>query len=96
MTPAGADKERRKFSEMLPAQQAGILCNEVAFHKFLQEKFRTAWMRCDDMNDQLRSRNVIREICKVDSRADITSSNADWSALVLAYRLWQREPEFVG
>jgi hypothetical protein len=89
------EAERRKFETLLPAQQAGILCNEVAFHRFLQEKFYLSWMRCDDFNDQRRSANVIREICEVDSRADITRDNALWSALVLAYRLWQREPEFV-
>lgn len=91
----GVDKERRAFGDIAPAQQAGIFCNEVAFHKFLQEKFRPAWMRCDDINDQRRSANVVRQLCQVDSRADIKSDNAEWLSLVLAYRLWQREPEFV-
>ena len=94
--PARANKERRKFDEIAPAQQAGIFCNEVAFHKFLQEKFKAEWMRCDDYNDQRRAANVIREICEVNSRSEITPHNALWSALVLKYRLWQREPEFIG
>ncbi len=92
-----ADKaDKRKFSEMAPAQQAGIICNEQAFHKFLIEKFYRVWMRCDDLTDTRRAANCVREICKVDSRSDIKPDNADWSALVLAYRLWQREPEFVA
>lgn len=91
--PVGENKSRRPFTELSPAQQAGMLCNEQAFAKFLQEKHYRVWMRCDDLNDQRRCANVVRELCKVDSRAEIKPDNADWSALVLAYRLWQRHPE---
>lgn len=94
--PVRADKPRRQFGEIAPAQQAGIFCNEVAFHKFLQEEFKAEWMRCDDYNDQRRAANVVREICEVNSRSEITPQNTLWSALVLKYRLWQREPEFIG
>lgn len=87
--PAGAEKERRAFSELKPAQQAGILCNERAFLKFMSEKFPDHLRTCGS------TAAAVREICKVDSRAEITEHNADWSGLVLAYRLWQREPEIV-
>jgi hypothetical protein len=93
--PAGENKQKRPFGTITPAEQAGILCNEQAFHKFLIEKHYRVWMRCDDLTDTRRAANCVREICKVDSRADIKPDNAVWSALVLAYRLWQREPEFV-
>ena len=89
--PVRADRERRKFDEMAPSQQAGILCNEPAFAKFLVEKFNKEIV--------LAGYSVpaaVRIICDVNSRADIKPGDAKWSALVLSYRLWQREPEYVG
>lgn len=89
--PVRADKERRKFDDLAPAQQAGILCGEQAFRKFLSEKFGRLWLITQ--NDPAA---VVREICEVNSRAEIKPDNALWAALVLSYRLWQREPEFIG
>lgn len=85
-----ADKERRRFDEMAPAQQAGVLCGEQAFRKFLSEEFSRLWLITH--NDPAA---VVREICEVNSRADIKPDNTLWSALVLKYRLWQREPTYV-
>ncbi len=89
--PVRADKERRAFSELAPAQQAGILCNEPAFSAFLIERFRKQWNHAG-----CNAAGTVRDMCKVDSRADIKPDNAEWSALVLAYRLWQHEPEYIG
>lgn len=89
--PVRADKERRQFSEIAPAQQAGILCGERAFRLFLAETFPQVWTITN--RDPAAS---VREICKVDSRSDIKPDNADWSALVLAYRLWKNHPEYVA
>lgn len=88
--PVRAEKERRSFDILPCAQQAGILCGEPAFKKFLFEKFPKVW------DSTLQDPGAtVREICEVDSRADIKPDNMMWKALVLAYRLWQREPEFV-
>lgn len=87
--PVRADKERRQFGELKPSTQAGIICGERAFRLFLAEKFPEVWT--------ITNRDpaaCVREICKVDSRADIKPDNADWSALVLAYRLWMNHPEY--
>jgi hypothetical protein len=74
---------------LAPAQQAGIFCGEQAFRLFLAEKFPDLWVATN--RDPAAS---VRELCKVNSRADITPDNADWSALVLAYRLWKSHPEY--
>lgn len=86
----GAERGRRTFTDMLPAQQAGMLCSDRAFRLFLAEKFDMP------LPDPEEAANIIRHHCKVKSRKDITTDNPDWSGLVLAYRLWQREPEYVG
>ncbi len=93
--PAGADKERRSFNELSPAQQAGILANEAAFGVFLREKFGTAWMTCFDGDSLQTAASTIRYLCDVDSRRELTRENAKWASLVLAYRLWQQEPSVV-
>lgn len=89
--PVRAEKEKRPFNELAPAQQAGILCGEQLFRFFLAEKFPQVWTITN--RDPA---SAVREICKVDSRADIKPDNADWSALVLAFRLWKNHPEYVA
>jgi hypothetical protein len=88
------EAERRKFSDMSPAQQAGILCNERPFQLFLSEKFGHLSEDAAYENES-EAADCVRELCNVKSRADLTADNAEWLSLVLAYRLWQREPEFV-
>lgn len=88
------EAERRKFEELLPAQQAGILCNEVPFWSFLQMEHRSVWRRCD--SDGMRGADiaaaVVRELCRVNTRANLTNENTEWLSLVLAYRCWQAAP----
>jgi hypothetical protein len=86
--PAGENKQKRQFGEMAPSQQAGMLSQDRAFRLFLAEKFDMP------IPDPDEAASIIRSQCKVKSRADIKPDNPDWSALVLAYRLWQRYPEF--
>lgn len=89
--PVRAAKEKRQFSQIAAAQQAGILCGEPSFSVFLAEKFPKVWGNtCED------PAATVREICEVNSRADLTPDNALWSSLVLAYRLWMNHPEYVG
>lgn len=99
--PVGADRTKRAFNELPPAQQAGMLCNEQAFRVFLKEKHPQTWRDCDPglngspfANDQAAS--VVRELCKVNSRSELNgNNNTEWTSLVLAYRLWQNEPSVV-
>ena len=89
--PARANKERRSFGELTPTTQAGIICGERAFRLFLAEQHPEVWT--------ITNRDpaaAVREICKVDSRADIKPDNALWSALVLQYRLWMNHPEYAA
>jgi hypothetical protein len=88
-SPAGADKQRKPFGEMLPSQQAGMLSQDRAFRLFLAEKFDLP------IPDPDEAASIIRYECGVKSRADIKPENAKWSALVLAYRMWQRAAEIV-
>lgn len=96
--------ERRKS----PAQIAGYLCTTRLFQTFLQERFPVQWNGalvkaldntehplaiCDYTPSELAA-ECVREICSVSSRSRITPDNADWSALLLAFRLWENHPEF--
>lgn len=95
--PVGENKQKRPFGEMAPSQQAGMLCHDLVFQKFLSEEHPDRWveLRARKPSEPLsdRAKAIVYQICKVTSRAQIDADNADWSALVLAYRLWQRHPE---
>lgn len=102
--PVGENKQKRSFEDMPAPQQAGMLCGDKAFQKFLCEEYERYWVGVSDDGRYLSDRSpperwkaiasvVVRMICDVDSRAELTHDNAKWSSLVLAYRLWQRHPE---
>ena len=95
--PVGENKQKRPFGEMAPSQQAGMLCHDLAFQKFLAEEHPDRWveLRARKPSEPLsdRAKAIVYQLCKVTSRTQIDADNADWSALVLAYRLWQRHPE---
>lgn len=79
-----------------PAQIAGFLCTTVLFQKFLQEKWPVSWAKAEvyegaDPGKQAAA--LVRELCGVMSRADILPNNVHWSALQLAFRLWENHPE---
>lgn len=96
--PVGDVKSRRPFGEMSPAQQAGMLSQDQGFWRFLEERHAATWNECNIIGVRFKSdiaAAVVRELCEVNSRAEITPDNVKWSSLVLAYRLWQREPEVV-
>jgi len=84
--PAGA-KVRRKFEDLTPAQQAGILCGQPSFRIFLSKRFNYG------VTTDEEAAEAVRELCKVKSRALLTTDNADWSGLLLAFRLWESHPE---
>ena len=81
------EKTPKSFHDMSPANQAGILCADEAFQKFLAETVGPT----DD------AAATVRLICGVTSRGDIkpgTESARRWASIVSDYRAWQHEPEF--
>lgn len=91
----------RGHTKKSPAQIAGYLCTTVSFQKFLHERFNQAWLRARQTHNTLGASvlpeviaaDVVRELCEVESRADIHSDNTEWLSLQLAYKLWQNHPE---
>jgi hypothetical protein len=85
----------RSWHEMSPAQQAGVLCQDNVFAKFLAERDGNCGIYTAD-----RCANLVRAICGgIASRKDIkpgTKAEQLWRALVSDYRAWVREPEVVG
>lgn len=77
-----------KWNDLGPVKQAGLLCNDPAFQKFLNETRRAI---CDDADSAAA---IVRTHCKVKSRAEIKVSNYTgqlWLDLVAEYRAWQRD-----
>ena len=75
---------------MSPAQQAGILCNEMAFCTFLTERYPS--------NEPCNAKDFVHRFCGVKSRKDIVANHKTgvlWYHLVEEYRMWQRYPELV-
>jgi hypothetical protein len=102
--PVGENKQKRPFGDMPAPQQAGMLCSDEAFQKFLCEEYERYWTGISNDGRYLSDKSpperhraiasvVVRMICDVDSRSELTHENVKWSSLVLAYRLWQRFPE---
>ena len=81
-----APTARRKFSELLPAQQSGIRCNEPAFWRFLSEHKGYQVKNADDAAE------AVRDACKVQSRADLNMIGGDggkrWRALNAEFDVW--------
>lgn len=80
------EKTPKTFNEMSPAQQAGMLCTDEAFVRFIAE---TAG-RHD-------TTETIRMICGVTSRGDIkpgTEAARRWTNIVGEYRAWQNDPDY--
>lgn len=94
-TPAGENKAKRSFDEIAPSQQAGMLCNDEAFQKFLSETQRRWWTNglASGWTPHDTARQIVCTLCKVASRKDLTPSNTEWHTLVLSFRVWQRHPE---
>ena len=78
----------RSWHEMSPAQQAGVLCQDDVFAKFLAE--RDGW-KGNALPSTERCAEMIRSMCGVTSRKDIlpgTRADGLWRAIVSDYRAW--------
>lgn len=79
-----------KWDELGPVKQAGVLCNDAAFQKFLCEATGR------DVDSVLHAAEYVRLRCKVKSRSEIKVDNYTgqlWRDLVAEYRAWQRADE---
>jgi hypothetical protein len=81
------DAAPRRFDDLSPAEQAGILCKEEGFAEFLRT---TSPYRQSEKGPE----ETVRLYCGVDSRADIkegTYAGAKWDYMLHKYRRWQDE-----
>ncbi len=84
-------KASRQFHELKPVEQAGILCNEESFWRFLSD-----WALEGPVRDAEHAAGIVRLHCGVKSRKDLTADSKEWRALVSDYRAWMHEPELAG
>lgn len=89
---AGETPHLRTWSDLSPAQQAGIRCNEPAFWKFLNgDGYGDLGDDTDVVQDASKAATYVRLICGVRSRADISKSPAalaSWKDLEARYSVW--------
>jgi hypothetical protein len=79
----GPRRDRRKWDELLPAQQAAIRCGEPEFQAFLGAR---------DIGD---AADLLRRRCGVESRASLNtdvSAAASWRLIEDEFWAWQRDP----
>jgi phage recombination protein Bet len=82
-----------KWDDLGPVKQAGVLCGDESFWKFLSETFPAS-----GPYDGNKAAIVVRHHCGVKSRAELgTNQEASrlWRVLVGEYRAWQHEPEVI-
>lgn len=87
----------RSFHLIALSQQAGMLCSDPAFIKFVDQTAASelGWGRVRDTETAAR---FVRDLCGVDSRSLLDRNEAAaniWRRLVSDYRAWMREPEVV-
>lgn len=85
-----ASRSKKSWHDMAPAQQAGILCNEPSFQKFMLQEFGEYPGGCAE---------AVRGECHVKSRSEIqpgTRAAEIWAVIVSDYRAWMHEPEVVS
>jgi hypothetical protein len=80
----GEPVERRKFGELPLVTQAGIVCGEPAFKKYIEETYN--W------GSEVDPANFVRKFCEVGSRKEIvggTRAAERWAFLASAYMAWR-------
>lgn len=86
-------RAKRSWDEMSPAQQAGMLCQDESFRKYLRTEYRSSISTTDE------AARFVREYCGVASRSQInvhdTTANDCWQVLARNYRAWMHEPSVV-
>lgn len=80
--------ERRRFTELAPAQQAALACKAEAFQRYISEEYG-----CDRSEEAATI--CVREFCQVSSRSEIkpgTPAAQAWRNLYDAYQVWMVAP----
>lgn len=79
-------KERRPFASLPASTQAGIVCNEPAFWKYLIDKFGR------DVAGAVTAADFVREYCEIDSRSELAANpkaKLRWELLASDYLAWR-------
>jgi hypothetical protein len=87
-----SDKAKRKWDELSIAQQAGIMCNEIGFQKFVAERKGIAPQGVITVDD---AATYVRQLCGVNSRANIEGkpdAEKKFRNLRIEYDNWLRVP----
>lgn len=77
-------KERKRWNELLPAQQAALRCKDEAFRRFVAEEHR-------GFGDEESTAEFVRAYCSVGSRSEIkmgTSAAGKWLVLDNEFVAW--------
>lgn len=79
--PEEKPAEKKRWNDLTPQAQAGILCADPEFQNFL------------DASDESNAAGIIYQLCNIVSRSELsTNSRAarEWSSLVNDFRVWQQ------
>lgn len=89
-TPKDTDKPKRAWGDLLPAQQAGIRCNEAPFRTFLAERHKVDGVASLDLD---MAADAVRAECHIRSRKELVPGSepaAAWHRLDADYEAWLR------
>ncbi len=84
------EKHERSWEELSLTEQAGVLCRDAAFWRYLQERTKHR------VTTEEQAATVVRELCRVRSRSELAASDISgmrWKKLVEDYRVWQLAPK---
>lgn len=85
-------KAHRHWSELSLPEQAGIRCQDVAFHKFLYADHFQDWFAQLPQTDSERAACAVRDMCGVKSRAELRTDDEagmKWIELNRGYEAWR-------
>jgi hypothetical protein len=83
--------EPRRFDDLSPAEQAGIVCKDPNFAEFLRT---TPPYMGAMLNPDWNPEDMVRDCCGVKSRKDIeegTEAHRQWRVILSRFRRWQDE-----
>lgn len=85
----GGVKDRRRFHDLPPAQQAALKCKETAFQRFLHEQHESGAVT------EPMAVDAVRDICGVASRSELNDKPAAatrWARLLSEFDTWMQVP----
>jgi hypothetical protein len=90
------DKQRNKWRDMAPSQQAAMRCQEKTFWAHLNESDEIYWSVPEAVLilSEEQAARVVREVCDVKSRSDLDKPGFDkqraaWRRMDDAYQAWK-------